>query len=103
MTPKEIMQIIEREINGDWSISNLHGCDLKKCLVRPQKKLYVECFSKAENYELWLVLEECTETFDGYKIVFDEKRKEFGLAMSTVERDCFLGFYGTFLETYESM
>jgi hypothetical protein len=103
MTPKEITQIIEGEINGDWSISNLHGCDLKRCLVLPQKKLYFDPSKETENYELWLVLEECPETTDGYKIVFGEERKEFGLAMSAIEGDCFLGFYGTFLETYESM
>jgi len=38
MTPKEISKVIEKELNGDWSITNLHGCDLKKCLIRPKKR-----------------------------------------------------------------
>jgi hypothetical protein len=38
MTPKEITQIIEKEINGNWSVSNWHNCDLKKCLIRPKRR-----------------------------------------------------------------
>lgn len=33
MTSKEITELIETEIDGDWSRSNFHGVDLKKCLV----------------------------------------------------------------------
>lgn len=67
MTPKEISRIIEKEINGDWSISNLHGCDLKKCLVRPKRR---KPHFGNEIKEFWIVLEELPETLDGFKNLF---------------------------------
>ncbi len=103
MTPKEISQIIEKEINGDWSISNWHGCDLKKCLIRPTKRVYYDGLDNSVKHEFWLVLEELPETLDGYKVVFDEEKQLFGLAASGVATDYFLGFYGTFLDAYKAM
>ncbi|MEK7724112.1 MAG: hypothetical protein AAB336_07190 [Acidobacteriota bacterium] len=100
MKPKEISQIIEKEINGDWSISNAHGCDLKKCLVHPRKLIYKDLADDAIEHELWLVLEEMPETTIGYQIVFDEITKAFGLGM---DGDIFLGIYGTFLDTFDAM
>jgi hypothetical protein len=78
MTPKEITQIIEKEINNDWSITNWHNVDLKRCLYRPRKKLFSSYQNELERF--WLVLEECPETLERYKIVFDEETKRFGLA-----------------------
>jgi hypothetical protein len=99
-TPEEIKAVIEQEIGGDWSRSNLHGCDLHRCLVEPVKRQYENSFKKGEELTLWLVLEECPEEPDtGYKIVFDEETGDFGLVTS----GAFIGFYGTFLKTFESM
>ncbi len=104
MKASEISNIIMREINGNWSLSNAHGVDLKLCLVTPTKQIYDDSFNQNETLELWLVLEEIPENNSGYKIVFDEKTTIFGLATSGFqERDVFLGFYGSFLETLESM
>src|SRR5215211_6685835 len=103
MEAKEISQIIERELKGNWSLSNAHGVDLKRCLVNPILQRY-DNFNQTENLRLWLVLEEMPDDKSGYKIVFDEKSKMFGLAMSSFGGcDIFLGFYGTFLETLEGM
>ena len=53
---------------------------------------------------MWLVLEENPRTRGGYKIVFDEQRREFGLATREQSgRDVLLGFYGTFMETLDAM
>jgi hypothetical protein len=103
MTPSEITKIIEREINGNWELSNWHGCDLKKCLVRPTKKFYSDGLDTEIKHELWIVLEELPETLEGYKVVFDEKTRNFGLAMSSTNGDYYLGRYGTFLEAFKSM
>jgi hypothetical protein len=101
----EVSEIIEREVAGNWSLSNAHGVDLKRCLiVPPVKRVYEDSFKEGETLELWLVLEEIPESNSGYKIVFDEASGMFGLAISgTHNNDVFIGFYGTFLETLEGM
>ena len=103
LSPSEVTEIIEREMAGNWSLSNAHGVDLKKCLVPPAKRVYNDSFDEGKTLELWLVLEEDPVAGSGYKIVFDEETRKFGLAVSAVDRDLFLGFYGSFLETLEGM
>jgi hypothetical protein len=104
MTSEEITKLIETEIDGDWSRSNLHGVFLKKCLVYPVKKVYEDSFKEGSTIDLWLVLEEVPENTNlGYKIVFDEESKYFGLAVAGLHKDIFIGFYGTFLDTLQGM
>ena len=105
MEASEVSQIVENEINGNWSVSNAHGVDLKRCLVVPARRDYADSFADGQSLSLWLVLEEAPEDQSGYKIVFDEGTRQFGLATKHREgdRDVFLGFYGTFLETLASM
>jgi hypothetical protein len=104
MEAGEVSKIVESEINGNWSLSNAHGVDLKRCLVKPQKQVYEDSFNPNETIELWLVLEEIPEDKSGYKIVFDEKTGMFGLASEGFhELDVFIGFYGSFLNTLEGM
>ena len=104
MKASEVSEIIEREINGNWSLSNAHGVDLKRCLVPPIKLTYDDSFKEDETIELWLVLEEIPEDKSGYKIVYDERSGMFGLATRGAHaQDVFIGFYGTFLETLEGM
>ncbi len=64
MKPKEISKMIEKEINGDWSITNRHNCDLKKCLIRPKRR---KIRFGVELQEIWIVLEENLEMIDGFK------------------------------------
>ena len=49
------------------------------------------------------MLEEYPENKDGYKIVFDEDMKQFGLATPGKCIDLFIGYYGSFLQTLEGM
>jgi len=50
------------------------------------------------------VLEEDPVARNGYKIVYDESRDEFGLAMRDSRgKDIFVGFYGDFLTTLDAM
>lgn len=105
MKPLEISKIIEQEIGGNWSIPNPHHIDLRKCLVVPPvKQVYDDSFNEGKTINLWLILEETPGDKSGYKIVFDEKTRMFGLATSGFhDHDGFIGFYGTFLETLMSM
>lgn len=105
MEPIEITRIIEAEINGNWDLSNDHGVDLKKCLVSPVKYIYEDGVRDIKLVELWLVLEEDPENHSGYEIVFDEKKRKFGLATISAHtnRKVFLGIHGSFLETLEGM
>lgn len=105
MISEEITRIIYEEIGDDWQYSNAHGIDLRKCLVTPQKRRFLTNLDSGSEEEFWLVLEEFPANGSGYKIIFDEESKMFGLAtaMKESKRDFFLGIYGSFLETLEGM
>ena len=101
MGPKEIVQMIEKEIGGDWSISNLHQCDLKRCFVRPKRRKMVVFDGTARD--MWVVLEENPETLNGYKVIFDEDGHRFGLAESYDSTPFVLGFHKSFLAAFRAM
>jgi hypothetical protein len=111
MTPEEVRALIEDEIAGDWSRTNLHACDLRRCLVPPVLRDYDDCGTPLPTdpprvVRLWLVLEEIPEERSGYQIVYSEQAGMFGLATTDISgspRNVFLGCYGSFLETYASM
>ncbi len=100
MKPKEISQIIEREINGDWSITNWHSCDLKKCLIRPKKRKIH--FGEGLR-EVWIVLEENPESLEGHKVFFDEESKKFGIVVPSNAFGYACNSHDTFLAAFESM
>jgi hypothetical protein len=101
--------MIEDEIAGNWSRSDLHGVKLQRCLLeRPTLESFdnpthrPDLSESAENprkVALWLVLEENPVGKDGYSIVYDQDRKLFGLAY----RGTFIGLYGCFLDTLAAM
>lgn len=94
MEASEVSQIVEDEINGIWSVSNAHGIDLKRCLVIPTRRDYVDPIAEGQPLSLWLVLEEVPEDQPGYKIVFDEATNQFGLATGDTQNEiatCSLG------------
>ena len=101
MNAEDVTRIIEEEIAGEWDLSNLHGVDLKRCLVPPM----LRAFDGASSGDHWLVLEEDPIGRRSYKIVFHEERMTFGLAISGVDgaADFVVGYYGTFLETLAAM
>ena len=104
MTADEIEDLIRKEIGDLWNISNAHGVDLKKCLVKPEKHTFTDSLTQHTQLELWLVLEELPDTRGGYQIVFDERTQMFGLATTDVKTGrIYLGPYGSFLETLEGM
>lgn len=103
MSPKEISKIIEREINGDWSVSNRHGCDLRKCLVRPKKR---KLNFHHEIRDAWIVLEEDPVNLEGFMIFYNEETNKFGLA-GRFDSSGYYGFvcnsHDTFLAAFKSM
>jgi hypothetical protein len=106
VTSEELRQLVEQQIDGRWDLRNDHNCDLRKCLVVPEKKIYLDPDSEYQEIEFWLVLEEEPETRNGYKIIYDEKERMFGLASPKTEKyqyPIFIGYYGDFLETYMGM
>ena len=57
-----------------------------------------------ETVSVWLVLEELPDSHDGYKIVYSEEDKMFGVATRLADgADWFMGNYGSFIEAYDSM
>ena len=105
MTAIELRARIEQEIDGDWSHTNAHGCDLRQCLVTPFKRSFEDAVDAATTVDLWVVLEEHPESCDGCKVVYDEKTECFGLASPGIRgHDFYLGAYGdTFLEAFDAM
>lgn len=105
MTPHDVRTLVEREIGDDWTRTNLHNCDLRRCLVEP----HVETFDLMDNasppptVDLWVVLEERPDEKDGYKVVFDEATHKFGLALDGETRPYYVGSYGTFLKAFKAM
>lgn len=103
MSPAEVSRIIADEIGTDWGRSNLHGVDLRASLLPPHRRSFSDAHDKTTR-EMWLVLEEKPQERSGYKIVFDETERQFGLAIPGKNgADVFLGFYGTFLDTFNAM
>ena len=109
MTGEAVRELVEQEIAGEWSLTNLHGCDLRRCLVSPKLREYDDSgggrplVDPPPVIRLWLVLEETPEDRDGYKIVYGGEAGMFGLAVSGSPRDVFIGYYGSFRETYRGM
>lgn len=104
MTPEDVRAQIEKEIDGDWERDNPHGVDLRRCLVGPTKRRYEDSFHEGQHLDLWLVLEEDPGSRSGYKIVYDEERDMYGLAVKgDKNEDVFIGNHGTFLETLDGM
>lgn len=109
MEPREIAAQVEQEIAGQWSRSNAHGVDLRRCLVTPRLIRCRNTFPTPDapsprELELWLVLTEIPDSTDGYLIVCDQAAERFGLAITSTEDEVvFLGWYGGFWDAFESM
>jgi len=105
MTAAELRARIEREIGANWTRTNAHGCDLRRCLITPVKRSFEAEYDASATVDLWIVLEEHPESCDGYKIVYDEKTERFGLACPGIHgREVHLGAYGdTFMQAFDAM
>jgi hypothetical protein len=104
-TEDQIKEIIQSEVKGDFTIStNLHGVDLKKCLVEPYLETLEDSFNEGQTVQMYVVLKEHPDSEEGYQIVYDPKENMFGLSIQGKGRDrVFLGYDGTFLESLQGM
>ena len=111
MTAAEIHSLVRDQIAGRWNETNGHRVDLKKSIITPAKtklihRLVQKGKTKEEIIDVWIVLEEEPQKKDGYKIVFDEKSRMFGLASVGFPSDphpCLDGFYGDFWTAFKGM
>lgn len=101
----EIKDLINNEIKSNYSITNLHGVDLKKCLVEPFLKVFEKSFREGEFDDLFVVLKEYPQGTEGYLIVYNPREKLFGLGLQGQTKKCplLLGYYDTFLEALQGM
>ena len=94
---------MEKEIGGQWERSNLHGVDLRKCLLEPE---LAECLDPAagKRIRLWLVLSERPGRDNCYGVAYDEQSREFGLvAFNPGSPPTLVGMHGGFLNAMEAM
>ena len=105
MTAADVREIVKRAMGSEWSRTNAHACDFKRCLVEPYMREFEDCGGPgaAGTVRLWVVLEENPEECDGYQIVFEEQSGEFGLACPGLHGPIYLGRYGSFLRTFDAM
>jgi hypothetical protein len=103
MTPLQVRELVEQEIGGQWDRSNLHGVDLRTCLMEPQ---LAECrdLATGKQVELWLVLSECPGSDNCYGVGYDERSKVFCLVdFNSGSPPLLEGRYGGFLRAVEAM
>lgn len=111
MTASDVQALVFAAIGDDWNETNSHGIDLRACLIKPRRMQVIwrmagEARSALETREVWLVLEERSVTKNGRMIVFDEKRKVFGLASpghGSDEHPSLDGYHGDFWTTFKEM
>ena len=94
MIAETVREIVERELDGNWSLSNPHGVDC--CRSRSFGRTRIRGATKETSanrltIQLWLVLEERPAGGTGYSIVYDAKQNLFGLASG----ETFIGYYGS--------
>jgi len=106
MKSADVRVLVDAEVGGDWSQSNVHRADLRRCLIQPREVACRNTFPKLNDgkpLQLWIVLEESPGKMDGYLIVFDQRQRMFGLAHWDGDTPVFLGFHGSFLTTFQAM
>ena len=101
-----INEIIQDEL-ADCSFENMHGlntANIQEHLIDPVLQVYEDSFSEA-NIQLWTVLYEVPNSTDGYIVVYDPSKNEFGLAVQSRKsgKKVFIGYYGTFIESMVGM
>ena len=111
MDAKYVRNLVERQIDGAWDTTNLHGVDLRKALVPPQRIAVIERIvrggvTEAQLIEVWLVLVEGPTLGNGYRIVAALDGSKFGLASEgfpSEEHLVLCGWYGDFMAAFRGM
>lgn len=84
MTKDEVQALVLEQIGDTSNETNAHGISARDSLVDPvQVEMIYPAFRDGQSIDsietVWLVLEEVKDG-SGYKIVFDEADRSFGLA-----------------------
>jgi hypothetical protein len=112
VTAEDVSKVIADEVAAagkDWLTrgeNNPHSLDLSRCLIKLERVLCQNTFPGfrgGNSFEAWLVLEELPNNDEGYRIIFDEELREFGLACGTRRSPVFIGWHGSFLNTVQGM
>ncbi len=106
MTSDEVRAIVTAEIGDDSPRSNPLGEYLRTRLVTPRLVSCRNTFPQLDAgrpLDLWIVFEETPGQKDGYLIAFDEQKRQFGLAAWNGDAPVFLGYHGSFIDTFEGM
>ena len=103
MTADEVQAIVDGELAGDYSITNLHGVDLTTSLTRPPRLIELTDVVTGKMLPVWLVLEAHPEG-PGYIVVYSPEDREFGLGqVADGYEPALLGLYGSFIDTFKAM
>lgn len=94
---------INQEIQQGGISSNWHVSDVYKHLIEPIQESYIDSFDQKKRIELWTVFEEIADR-SGYKIVYNSENNSYGLGITAENDDLmFIGYYGSFIETFNAM
>jgi hypothetical protein len=103
LPPDDIQRLVRDQIGDQWARSNLHGVDLRACLVPPQQVNAFDPSGEREQH-VWLVLHEAPGGGDGFGVAYDEAAQGFGLVEFRQGYDpCFHGVSGDFFAALDSM
>ena len=103
MNAAEVEALIRFQVGDAWNRRDWpHGVSLDRCVMSPPVRgLFHAAWDPGERLELWLVLEE--DSHGIYCIAFDDAEQIFGIATRIDDGLLLLGFYGSFVDTLESL
>jgi hypothetical protein len=103
VTSSELSQLIAIDLAAHQGQMIWGGRPLDRCLVKPTKIVCLNSHAENQPENYWLVFEEAPSPGEGYKVVYDEELREFGLAVAGVVEPVVIGIYGGFVDTLNSM
>jgi len=110
MDARDVRKLVVDRIGGRWDETNSHYVDLRSSLVTPSRtKMILRLVRQGEvkdsTVDVWVVLQELPAG-DGYIMVYDDDRDQFGLASAGFPDDRYpviCGCYGDFWTTFKAM
>ena len=110
MNARDVRALVVDQIADRWEETNSHNVDLRSALVPPSRtkmilRLVRNGKIKDSTVDVWIVLKELPDG-DGYIIIYDDDRDQFGLASNGFPDDrhpVVCGYYGDFWSTFKGM
>ncbi len=100
-----VTQHISTLVNGDLPQLDLSLREwVTKHLAQPRKIEVLASINGHETIQVWLITDNVGHHDSAYRVVFDEQKDQFGLAVASANQDhWYMGSYGSFAETVDSM